>query len=64
MNKLLRNFMENDIKDEVEDDNYIIKFVSCKDALKISITLHNFLLKLEKLHQSFFNILRKVIDEF
>jgi len=53
MDKLLRNFIENDMEDEVEDDSYILQLVLCKKALKAFITLHDFLLKHEKLHHSF-----------
>ena len=40
-----KNVIGNDREDEVEDDSFVLEPISCKDALKATITLHNFRLQ-------------------
>jgi ribosome-associated translation inhibitor RaiA len=55
--------MRNDIENKVENNNYMLESVAHKDALKATITLHNFLLQYENTTLDLFNALRKVRDE-
>jgi hypothetical protein len=38
-----KNNMKKQQRNEVDDDSYVLKPISHKDALKTTITLHNFL---------------------
>ena len=55
--------MGNDEEDEVEDDSSILESISHKDALKATITLHNFLLQYENSTPELLNALRRVRGE-
>jgi ribosome-associated translation inhibitor RaiA len=55
--------MRNDIEVKVENNNYMLESVAHKDALKATITLHNFLLRYENTILDLFNALRKVRDK-
>ncbi|WRX26118.1 hypothetical protein QQP08_018605 [Theobroma cacao] len=61
--QIIENIMGNDKEDEVKDDSFILEPVSCKDTLKATITLYNFLLKYENTTPELFNALKKVRDE-
>ena len=61
--EIIKNIMENDKEDEIEDDSSVLKPVSRKDALKATITLHNFLLQYENTTPELLNALKKVRDE-
>ena len=50
-------------KDKVEDDSAKLEQVSHKDALKVTITLHHFLLQYENTTTHIFNIVRRVRDD-
>ena len=55
--------MGQDKDDEVEDDSFTLKLVSCRNALLATITLNNFLIQHEKTTLDLFNVLRKVKDQ-
>ena len=49
--------MGQDKDDEVEDDSFTLKLVSCRNALLATITLNNFLIQHEMTTQDLLNIL-------
>ena len=61
--QIIDNVMGNDKEDEVEDDRSVLESVLHKDALKTTITLHNFLLQCKNSTPKLLNALRKVRDE-
>lgn len=61
--QIIKNVIGNDKENEVEDNSFVLEPVLRKDALKTTITLHNFLLQYENTTPKLLNALRKVKDE-
>jgi hypothetical protein len=57
--QIIKNNMKKQQRNEVEDNSYVLKPISHKDALKTTITLHNFLLQYENTKLKLLNALRK-----
>jgi hypothetical protein len=57
--QIIKNNMKKQQRNEVEDNSYVLKPILHKDALKTTITLHNFLLQYEKTKLKLLNALRK-----
>jgi hypothetical protein len=43
--QIIENVIRNNIKDEVEDDSFVLESFLHKDVFKVQITLYNILLK-------------------
>jgi hypothetical protein len=43
--QIIENVIRNNIKDEVEDDSFVLESFLHKDVFKVKITLYNILLK-------------------
>lgn len=61
--QIIENFIRNVKKYEVQDDNFVLKPILHKDALKATITLHNFLIGPKNTIPELFNALKMVKDE-
>lgn len=61
--QIIENFIRNVKKYEVEDNNFVLKPILHKDALKATITLHNFLIGPKNTIPELFNALKMVKDE-
>jgi len=61
--QIIKNIMGNNTEDNVEDDNHVLEYALHKNALKATITLHNFLLQYENSIFELLNALGKVTDE-
>jgi hypothetical protein len=57
--QIIKNNMKKQQRNEVEDNSYVLKPISYKDALKTTITLHNFLLQYENTKLKLLNAPRK-----
>ena len=57
--QIIKNNIKKQQRNEVEDNSYVLKPISHKDALKTIITLHNFLLQYENTKLKLLNALRK-----
>lgn len=61
--QIIENFIRNVKKYEVQDNNFVLKPILHKDALKATITLHNFLIGPKNTIPELFNALKMVKDE-
>lgn len=61
--QIIENFIRNVKKYEVQDDTFVLKPILHKDALKATITLHNFLIGPKNTIPELFNALKMVKDE-
>ena len=61
--QIIENFIRNVKNYEVQDDNFVLKPILHKDALKATITLDNFLIGPKNTIPELFNALKMVKDE-
>ena len=63
LEEIVASITENFTNDEAQDDIVALEFVTWKEALKISITLHNFLLQYENSSPKLLDAIKKIRDE-